>query len=517
MADWKDSIVLLTSEDPDNPGFGTGFVFRRDGSGRSFLLTCLHVVETLEKPRKSAAGEPPGVLAAGKPAEVWQRGDGILDLAVLAVDDLALAPLRLGRPVQRGASIRTAGFTEFEAKQKSVVPRTLEGAVRDNNPVWSRWPVVRQGAWSLDIAIDQETFRELTEGYSGAPVLDPATGTVVGIMNLKWSGTKGHALCVGSCDLLFNRPHARSLLDEPVDPPVGQPAVAGPRPAVAVTEGVLDWFASTIDHSDPLERLIVGLDNGSGGPWFYAFHACRSDYPQGLAKHLAVQLARKFVGRPPNGALNDDLLTVLRPERWDDQGVWSALVAKIRQSDTVHRNDGSDADCILNWIKDGPISVPGGPRVIYCELALAGQGGRIPGFIAGAIRDFRVLLRMNLDARVLFLFACVFEESGLRGLVDRLRLPRLTHIAGCESLGALARLSALDVDTWLQDLACPDPVGRCLDASSLERLQATLVPLFPTDAARVRYRRVHDPALAVLAQATLVATKGATPRPGDPP
>jgi hypothetical protein len=497
MAEGKDSIVLLTSEDPDNPGFGTGFVFRRDGSGRSFLLTCLHVVETLEKPRKSAAGEPPGVLAAGKPAEVWQRGDGILDLAVLAVDDLALAPLRLGRPVQRGATIRTAGFTEFEAKQKSVVPRTLEGAVRDNNPVLSRRSAGRPGAWSLDIAIAQETFRELTDGYSGAPVLDPASGTVVGIMNLKRSGTKGHALCVGSCELLFKMPGARPLPDDPADPSARQTAAAGG----------LGWLTSTLDHTDQLNQVIDGLDLGSGGPWFYAFQACRADYPQGLAEHLAVRLTETFGGVRPSAAPNDDLLTVLSPTHWDKQGVWSALVAKIRQ-DGAQGGGVSDAECLLHWVNDGPVTVPGGPRVVYCELTLTTSGGKAPDFITGAIQDFRTLLRQHPRARVLFLFACVFEPTGLQGLVARLRLARLARLEGCEHLGALTKVCAKDLTAWFQVLARPDLVG--LDVDRLQSLHDTLDPLFK-DATHLHYQRIRRPALDILAQATLAA-----PHPGDP-
>jgi hypothetical protein len=137
-ARWKDAICLLTSTDPANRGFGTGFVFHRDGTGRSFLLTCLHVVEALEKRPRDCQGEPPGLLANGLVAEVWVRGDALLDLAVLAVDGLDVSPLRLGDPIERGCEVETAGYPEYEPAQQTLVsPRPLVGRVRDNTPVKS--------------------------------------------------------------------------------------------------------------------------------------------------------------------------------------------------------------------------------------------------------------------------------------------------------------------------------------------------------------------------------------------
>jgi len=568
MADWKDSIVLLTSTDQGNQGFGTGFVFHRDSTGRCFLLTCLHVVTTLERPGKGAADDapPPGVLAADQPAEVWVRGDGILDLAVLAVDGLDLEPLRLGRPAQRGTSIQTAGFTDFEVEQKTVVPRPLAGTVRDNNPVWSRRPRARLGAWSLDIAIDAEQFRALTEGYSGSPVLDPASGAVIGIMNLKRHGsaTAGHAVCVRTCDQ-FDPPLAQRLPDYPPDPsaPPTSPArsVAGTVPA-----GTLAWLASTMDHTKALEQIARCLADGRGGSrsgvWFSAFDACLSDCPRALAEHLAV----RFGGRRPGAPRLDELVTELHPVRYDGQGLWQALVDQIapaaadqgqaamaerqaaeterqaaeaerqaaaaerqaaaaerqaaaaeRQAAAAERQaaaaerQAAEAERILHWINAGPAGSPGGLRVVYCQLSVADQGRRIAELIAGAIQAFSGFSGLSANARVLFLFACVFEESSRWGLLERWRRPRLGRLPDCTVLGALAKLSLIDVDNWLSDAARAGPGGRRLDEQTRQRLRDALEALFPDDAARLRYQQVRRHALAILDQATLAA-----PIPGDP-
>ncbi len=42
-ADFTQSIVLITSQDLDNPNFGTGFVIHRR-EGESFVATCAHVM-----------------------------------------------------------------------------------------------------------------------------------------------------------------------------------------------------------------------------------------------------------------------------------------------------------------------------------------------------------------------------------------------------------------------------------------------------------------------------------------
>jgi hypothetical protein len=667
VAHRQDAICLLTSTDPDNRGFGTGFVFHRDSTGRSFLLTCLHVVQTLEKSPRGGQREPPGLLADGLVAEVWLRGDAAVDLAVLAVDGLRAPPLKLGRPIERGRAVEIAGYTEYEPAQQTVVSRPLVGRVRDNNPVKSLKYPGRIGLRSLDIEIDPDLFRELKDGYSGSPVVDPTTGEVVGIMNLKWSEAKGHAICVGSCRLLFDKPNARripdyacrstarrpagvqseggrvlpdrflvafsfageqrhlvraiaqaveSLLgpgtvflddwyefwlagadadrklqdlyerrcalavvcvsgrygDKPwtlaeheairarlmqarasprpeardavlplrvgdgevpdipfntivpdvrrrpveetaklivqrlrlLEPDLG-PKTGEPRPtgSASAYEGALAWMASTLDHADPIERIALRLKESPSqarpGLWFYAVQAGLSDCPRALAEHLAVQ----FGGLSSRATWPGDLIVDLgRPVPFDGAGLWKALVDSISPEGSADDSE-SASERVVHWINQGPPAGPTALRVIYCQFPIAGLRPRIPGFIAAAIRTFAGLQGLRADARVLLLFACMAQESGVRALLARLRPLSLAHIPACETLDRPRPLNLMDLDEWLHYTARPLPGRRRLDDGTLERLHSNLIPLFPNDAARLRYQVVHEPALRILREANL--------------
>ena len=669
MATFKDSICLLTSTDADNRSFGTGFVFHRGGAGWSFLLTCLHVIEALEKPRKGSQGERPGVLADGEMAEVWIRGDAVLDLAVLAVGGLPAQPLVLGAPIAEDRPIQTAGYTEYEPAQQSMVSPTLNGTVRGRNQVKTRLRPGRVDAWSLDIEIAPDPFRELTEGYSGSPVVDPQSGEVVGVMNLKRSGRKGHAVCIESFKLLLAQPNVRPIPDYRYQPdgpratmardgaagslperflvafsfageqrqlvrgiahavearlgrgtvfldewyefwlaghdadlklqdlygkrcalavvcvserygdkpwtlaeheairarlmqarasprteerdavlpirvgegevpgvafnaivpdvrgraaeetaelivrrlrllmPYPPPGPQGPRQTgfAGAPEGALAWMASTLDHGDPIERIALRLAEGSPqakpGLWFFAVQAGLSDCPRALAEHLAVQ----FGGLSPRAPWPDELIVELSPVRFDRVGLWKALVDCISPEGSMD-DPASESERIVNWINRGPPAGPGALRVVYCQLAIAALRSRIPSFIAGAIQSFAGLHGLRADARVMFLFACIAEESGVRALLGWLQPLRLAHIPACEPLGPPRPLSLTDLDSWLARAAKPLPGGRRLDSATLERLRLDLIPLFPNDAARLRYQAVQVPALRILREATLTET-----------
>jgi hypothetical protein len=48
-ADLQTSIILITSSEPTNGSFGTGFIIHKDEQA-VYLLTCAHVVEDLGGP-----------------------------------------------------------------------------------------------------------------------------------------------------------------------------------------------------------------------------------------------------------------------------------------------------------------------------------------------------------------------------------------------------------------------------------------------------------------------------------
>jgi len=233
MGDWRDSVVLLTNDDPDDSGFGTGFVFHRDGSGRAFVLTCLHLVTALGGGGRAAAAPLHQIRVNDRIAEVWARGNPVLDLAVLAVDGLAAEPLPLGARAQAGQTVEAFGYQWQVEGDGLTTTRRLAGLVlRERNRVAHRWRPEQAWFWDLELAPDLTGALRpgpgagSCGGYSGAPLWDAASRTVVGIMHLPHAQGPVRALCAECCAAL-----TAGIPDYPAVRPA--PAPAAPRPLAA--------------------------------------------------------------------------------------------------------------------------------------------------------------------------------------------------------------------------------------------------------------------------------------------
>jgi hypothetical protein len=203
MSDWKEAVVRVTNNLRSDDNFGSGFVFHRDASGRSFVMTCKHVVDDVLSPRAGEGDEPPALLVSDLPADVTAVGDGVLDLAVLEVDDLDCEPLALATaPAEQDTAFCGAGFGWMEQEQESLVRRLVTGLMRDRNPVVPRFRARRKPVYYWDLSIDEDLFRELKPGYSGGPLLHRKSGLVVGVFNLRRDKPRAQALCVEAHRLL---------------------------------------------------------------------------------------------------------------------------------------------------------------------------------------------------------------------------------------------------------------------------------------------------------------------------
>ncbi|AOX01153.1 hypothetical protein BJP34_18415 [Moorena producens PAL-8-15-08-1] len=183
----QESVVLITSCDPKITGFGTGFVIRQV-SGTAFLLTCAHVVKEV--------GGPENVKADGIPGTVIASGeDHGLDLAVLRVDGLWNKP-ELHRQEgfgEKGNSFLTAGFQLFA---KDHLIRPLHGTLGEQVG-WSKQSGERIQSWDLHIVDDYG----LQRGYSGSPVVDEASGELLGVVSHRQGdGKTGLAISIGALD-----------------------------------------------------------------------------------------------------------------------------------------------------------------------------------------------------------------------------------------------------------------------------------------------------------------------------
>lgn len=167
-----DSIFLITSSNPNNRRFGTGFVIHKDNN-ETYILTCAHVIDDVEGSKQSP------VKADGHVARVVALDDDRFpDLAVLKVEGLLDKPiLRLSISGDSGSGFVTAGWFKWTGKQHQFkilqgklgkyVALTLKGAERIN-------------AWDLKITDEDDN---LEPGYSGSPMVDETTGCVMGVIS----------------------------------------------------------------------------------------------------------------------------------------------------------------------------------------------------------------------------------------------------------------------------------------------------------------------------------------------
>lgn len=464
MAEWSDAVVRITSADPKNDSFGTGFVFHRDADGRSYLITCLHVVE--------AVGRDNGEVAAGLPMEILAEGDELLDLAVVAVDGLpAQTPeLRLGPPGRPGLAFQTMGHTWFRKTEKTLVSRPLDGKLGQRIYFGSLSKRKSEiAAW--DFTIEQpDEFAELKEGYSGAPVWDPTTRQVLGVISHRHGTDKGHALCIE------NHHHLKPSLPEII--PGFSAGKSTPADEYAADQGY-EWLASTLDHGEqirPVENRF-GADEFATGRdrQFYLFEGCLDDCPSALAEHMGVEL-----NGPPRSAA--DLLadTLDLNQYYGRDGFWHALVDKVCPAGADTGRLSREAQ-IYAWINRKRFTV------LYAMVQMEKQRDQIPELVAGAVARMKALPPFNPGTRLLVLFGCIRQERKWTGrwpLRRKCPIPELER-NDCELLGTLSPLTRYDMHAWvdtsrhLQDLA-----GRV----DRERLRGALDPLFPSDATKVRYQ-----------------------------
>lgn len=189
LEDLQKSIVLITSSESNNSRFGTGFVIRQV-SGTAYILTCAHVVRDVGGIEK--------VKADSKPVTVIASGDDGLDLAVLRVDGLGGKPeIKLHVSGQKESSFITAGFQLFD---KAHLIRSLQGTLGEPVGLQSTHIGDRIQAWDLRIDGDYS----LQPGYSGSPVVDEASGCVLGIVSHRQGeGRRGLAISIEALEKIW--------------------------------------------------------------------------------------------------------------------------------------------------------------------------------------------------------------------------------------------------------------------------------------------------------------------------
>lgn len=249
--------VLITSVDPQNNDFGSGFVVQREGD-TVYVITCAHVVE--------AVGGEDAVRVNGIPARVLKKGSQqSVDLALLQIEGLkGMEVLKLALLVAagaRGRGIRVVGYSREHLKSsdpprlreiKGVLGGSSSQLILDQQAFFTHW----------DIEMD-EGRHVLQPGYSGSPILGSEDGEVVGIVSHRLSaGREGYAI---STDALryFLPPGWQNLLPPPKEA-VGDES-SGLRPYLG---RILEFFTMGVDRDEltgviPFLGMGVGMVNGA--------------------------------------------------------------------------------------------------------------------------------------------------------------------------------------------------------------------------------------------------------------
>lgn len=191
--DFTKSVVLITSQDLNNGGSGTGFVIHRDAQA-TYLLTCAHVVRSVGGvDQVSLYGQAAAVIVSGEARNI--------DLAVLRVEGLFnTPPLPLCISGATGDAFVMAGFQWFD---NNFLIRPLQGHLGEEVGLECRDQTERIAAW--DLKIDDPDF-DIQKGYSGSPVVHQETGCALGVVSHRQGTKKGLAISVKALKAIWPDP-----------------------------------------------------------------------------------------------------------------------------------------------------------------------------------------------------------------------------------------------------------------------------------------------------------------------
>lgn len=188
-----DAYMLITSSNPNNRRFGTGFIVGHFEQ-KSYIVTCAHVINDVGKDSIKADGRSAKIVCLG-------ATDG-LDLAVITTDEfIGKSIIKLAVSGNTGNPFFTAGFRQYGQRHRIIA--SLEGRVLEQ--VGLPQPesyAERINAWIL--AVDQG--KRLHDGYSGSPVVDYETNFCLGVISFMGedSGQTGLAISIEELEKIWS-------------------------------------------------------------------------------------------------------------------------------------------------------------------------------------------------------------------------------------------------------------------------------------------------------------------------
>jgi hypothetical protein len=240
-ADWKDTIVLISSRDAKNSSrFGTGFVIHQTDDA-AYVVTCAHVVNDVGPDAAQVNGQAAAVVAI----------DEGFDLAVLKVTSAADLPdaLPLSATARTGMTFSVAGF--YRPDKRADQCQQLDGVLEKEDARWSATWKSSVPAWWVKIDGDEYG---LQPGHSGGPVIEQASGKVIGVIAIReGAGQKGIAISIAALSQIWREMPA-GLFAPPPRPPLSRAAAAKP---IINLEEELPAFEKMLSGEDADTRLIL--------------------------------------------------------------------------------------------------------------------------------------------------------------------------------------------------------------------------------------------------------------------
>lgn len=189
------SVVLITGR--NTTSFGSGFVVYHDDEG-SYVVTCDHVLTDV-------GGVEGAVVNYRSDLSVRLIASGVslgVDLAVLLAQGLADKPaLQLTLGGVQNLPVTISGYRRHP--EKTHLLRDLRGVLGGEVGIHAQGQPNPTPAWDLRI----EDGGQLADGYSGAPVVDAATGLVVAVAShLERAGIWGQGIATAALKEWSNLP-----------------------------------------------------------------------------------------------------------------------------------------------------------------------------------------------------------------------------------------------------------------------------------------------------------------------
>lgn len=181
IPDLQKAVIVITGSRAEN--FGTGFVIHKTEVA-TYIVTCTHVIDDVGGPDELKADQLPASVVDSD----LETG---FDLAVIKIDRPLDTPVFLmGDKTSQNQAVTIIGC-HLIGKQRVIQP--IDGHLIKQGEVESTKLKSRSTCWHLQI----NSGYPLQPGYSGAPMIDPTTGRVLGIVNLR-KGTGGSGLAISA-------------------------------------------------------------------------------------------------------------------------------------------------------------------------------------------------------------------------------------------------------------------------------------------------------------------------------